>query len=372
MLDQFENWLTSTTGLTSVWWIEVFIIVFIALSLGYVVGKVFDVLERHAQDTQNAWDDALVCASRRPAVWLVWIVGVNFAAGVAARIMESQWSELVEPVNRIAVLFLGAMFLIQFIKRAEQNLVNPEYLSDPYDETTVRAIGKLSRASVIITVALIAMQMMGYSIGGVLAFGGIGGIAVGFAAKDLLANFFGGLMIYLDRPFSVGDWIRSPDKEIEGTVEDIGWRLSRIRTFDKRPLYIPNSVFTQISVENPSRMFNRRIYETIGVRYGDIAVMEPIVAEVRDVLVNHSEIDNQQTLMVNFNQFSNSSLDFFIYTFTKTTNWVEFHRIKQDVLLKIASIIDAHGAEIAFPTRTVHVAESRPEPGDDKATAASN
>ncbi|HAD08044.1 MAG TPA: mechanosensitive ion channel protein MscS [Porticoccaceae bacterium] len=368
MLDTFESWLTSTTGFASIWWIEVFIIVFIALLLGYIVGKVFDVLERHAQRTHNAWDDALVCAARRPAVWLVWIVGINFAAGLAARIMESQWSELVEPVNRVAVLFLGALFLIQFIKRAEQNLVNPDYLSDPYDETTVRAIGKLCRASVIITVVLIAMQMMGYSIGGVLAFGGIGGIAVGFAAKDLLANFFGGLMIYLDRPFSVGDWVRSPDKEIEGTVEDIGWRLTRIRTFDKRPLYIPNSAFTQISVENPSRMLNRRIYETIGVRYDDVGVIQPIVAEIKDMLTNHPEIDDQLTLMVNFNKFAASSLDFFIYTFTKTTDWVEFHRIKQDVLLKVASIISAHGAEIAYPTSTVHLVEPEPEPVGQAAT----
>ena len=90
-----------------------------------------------------------------------------------------------------------------------------------------------------------------------------------FAAKDLLANFFGGLTIYLDRPFAVGDWIRSPDREIEGTVERIGWRLTLIRTFDKRPLYIPNAVFTTIAVENPSRMHNRRIYETIGIRYDD-------------------------------------------------------------------------------------------------------
>ncbi len=360
MFDKFETWLTSTTGLTSVWWIEVFIIVFIALLLGHVVGRVFDVLERQAQRTCNAWDDALVCAARRPAVWLVWIVGVNFAAGLAARIMESQWSDLVEPVNRLAVLFLGALFLIHFIKRAEQNLVNPEYLSDPYDETTVRAIGKLGRVSVIITVVLIAMQMMGYSIGGVLAFGGIGGIAVGFAAKDLLANFFGGLMIYLDRPFSVGDWVRSPEKEIEGTVEDIGWRLTRIRTFDKRPLYIPNSAFTHITVENPSRMLNRRIRETIGVRYDDIDSMEAIVAGVKEMLIRHPEIDNEQTLMVNFNQFGASSLDFFIYTFTKTTDWMEFHRIKQDVLLKIAAIIRAHGAEIAYPTSTIHLAEPLP------------
>ena len=274
--------------------------------------------------------------------------------------MESEWSELVEPINRVAALFLGALFMVQFIARAEQNLINPDYLSDPYDETTVRAIGKLGRASVIITVVLIAMQLMGYSIGGVLAFGGIGGIAVGFAAKDLLANFFGGLMIYLDRPFSVGDWVRSPEKEIEGTVEDIGWRLTRIRTFDKRPLYIPNSVFAHITVENPSRMLNRRIRETIGVRYDDIDAMAAIVTRVKDMLMQHPDIDHELTLMVNFNQFAASSLDFFIYTFTKTTDWVEFHRIKQDVLLKIAAIISAHGAEIAYPTSTVHLAPSVP------------
>ena len=199
------------------------------------------------------------------------------------------------------------------------------------------------------------MQVFCYSISGLLAFGGIGGLAIGFASKDLLANFFGGLMLYLDRPFKVGDWVRSPDKEIEGTVEDIGWRLTRIRTFDKRPLYIPNSVFNSISVENPSRMLNRRIYETVGIRYDDIDKMAVIVEDVRNMLRAHEEIDQSQTLIVNFNAFSASSVDFFIYTFTKTTNWVRFHEIKQDVLLKMSEILSGHSAEIAFPTSTVHV-----------------
>mgnify|MGYP003637482955 FL=1 len=225
------------------------------------------------------------------------------------------------------------------------------------DETTVRAIGKLLRASVIITAVLIAMQVFGYSISGLLAFGGIGGLAVGFAAKDLLANFFGGLMLYLDQPFKVGDWVRSPDKEIEGTVEDIGWRLTRIRTFDKRPLYIPNAIFNSISVENPSRMLNRRIYEKVGIRYDDISKMGVIVDDVRKMLREHAEIDQNQTLIVNFNAFAASSVDFFVYTFTKTTNWVRYHEIKQDVLLKVSDIILSHSAEIAFPTSTVHVPE---------------
>ena len=343
-----------------VWVAQLFIIVLVALSLGHLLHKVIDRLESRTAKTKTVWDDAFVEACRRPAVWLVWIIGINFATGVAASKMNSPVLALIEPANRLAVIFLGALFLNNFIKRAENNLINPAFISDPVDPTTVRAVAKLLRASVLITAILISMQLFGYSISGLLAFGGIGGIAVGFAAKDLLANFFGGLMIYLDRPFSVGDWVRSPDKEIEGTVEDVGWRLTRIRTFDKRPLYIPNAVFANISVENPSRMTNRRIYETVGIRYADIATMESIISEVTQMLIQHKEIDSEQTMIVNFNRFSASSLDFFIYTFTKTTDWVKYHNIKQDVLLKVAKVIDTNGAEIAFKTSTIHI-EKKPE-----------
>ena len=171
----------------------------------------------------------------------------------------------------------------------------------------------------------------------------------------LLSNFFGGLMIFLDRPFGVGDWIRSPDRDIEGTVESLGWRLTTIRTFDKRPLYVPNAAFLSIAVENPSRMSHRRIYETIGVRYDDANQIQTIVERVKAMLEQHPDIDSSQTLMVNFNQFSPSSLDFFIYCFTKTTVWTEYHAVKEDVLLKAYELITHLGAEVAFPTRTLHL-----------------
>ena len=236
----------------------------------------------------------------------------------------------------------------------------PDRMVKPMDPTTVGALGRLVRLILLVIIIMIVMQNYGYSISGILAFGGIGGIAVGFAAKDILANFFGGLMIYLDRPFKVGDWIRSPDKQIEGTVEDIGWRQTRIRTFDKRPLYVPNATFANISVENPSRMTNRRIYEYVGVRYDDSAQLTGIIAEVKSMLLAHPEIDTKQTLIVNFDRFGPSSLDFFIYTFTKTTNWIRFHEIKQDVMVNVMNIIEKNGASIAFPTTTVHLASQPP------------
>lgn len=354
-MQQLEEWLIGFTGEAYLLIAEIFLIVLAAMVMGFLAGRLFDFLQKHAAMTANFWDDAVVDACRRPVVWAIWILGVNSAAAIAARQADSEWYALLAPTNRVVIIFLAAMFLLNLIKRVERNLVHPDYTSDPMDETTVKAVGKLLRASVIITATLIAMQAFGYSISGLLAFGGIGGLAVGFAAKDLLANFFGGLMIYLDQPFKVGDWVRSPDKEIEGTVEDIGWRLTRIRTFDKRPLYVPNSVFNSIALENPSRMFNRRIYETVGIRYQDIDEMAGIVADVKQMLCDHPEIDQEQTMIVNFVSFGASSINFFVYTFTKTTKWVTFHEVKQDVLLKISDIVASHGAEIAFPTSTVHI-----------------
>jgi len=138
-------------------------------------------------------------------------------------------------------------------------------------------------------------------------------------------------------------------------VENIGWRQTTIRKFDKRPVYVPNAVFTTASVENPSRMSHRRIYETIGLRYDDLDRMEAITDEVREMLTTHPEIDENQTLMVQFNAFNASSVDFFIYCMTHTVNWQRYHEVKQDVLLKIHEIVGKNDAQIAYPTRTLKV-----------------
>ena len=340
-------------------WIgQVFLVVLGVVVLNFLQRRLLDRVHSRAQASANPWDDALIGALRRPLSVLIWIIGLAFAAQIVRQQASLPLFQMVGPVRDVGVIATIAWFLIRLIRNLEEGIVQRKQTrGEAVDRTTVDAIAKLLRVSVLITAVLVVLQTLGFSISGVLAFGGIGGIAVGFAAKDLLANFFGGLMIYLDRPFAVGDWINSPDRQIEGTVEEIGWRLTRIRTFDKRPIYVPNSVFASIAVVNPSRMSHRRIYETIGVRYADAERMDAITRDVEAMLRGHEAIDARQTLMVHFNAFGPSSLDFFVYTFTKTTVWAEYHRIKQDVLLKIYAIIRAHGADIAFPTRTVHLAE---------------
>ena len=328
--------------------------------LGHLlITRLLGQLHRSADRSAMRWDNVLTDALMRPSKWAIWLLVVYLSLGLFEG--ADQLRTLVRQAADTALILLLAWIAQRALKGAEAELLSEhrgKRQSD--DRATIRASLRLIRISVGIVVLLMVLQSLGVSVSGLLAFGGIGGIAVGFAARDLLANFLGGLSIYLDRPFTVGDWIRSPDREIEGTVEDIGWRMTRIRTFDQRPLYIPNSIFSSVAVENPSRMNNRRIYETIGIRYDDVAVMGRIVADVKAMLESHEAIDLSRTLMVNFVACGPSSLDFFIYAFTKTTDWATFHAIKQEVLLKVLSIISAQGAEVAFPTRTL-LLDSEPD-----------
>lgn len=343
------------------WIVRVFLIVLATLLVNYFMRKLFDRLAKNAAKTKTRFDDMLIYTARKPVRVFVWVEGILLAADVVRGVSEEPVFALIDPIREVSFITIFAWFAVRVVRKGEEAVQQPGVLEKPMDATTASALGKLLRLSVIITTSLVVLQALGFSVSGILAFGGIGGIAVGFAAKDLLSNFFGGLMIYMDQPFRVGDWVRSPDQDIEGTVENIGWRLTCIRTFDKRPLYIPNATFASISVENPSRMTNRRIKETIGVRYDDADKVGDIVRDVKDMLEKHPEIDTNQTLMVNVNTFAASSIDFFIYTFTKTTNWVKYHEIKQDVMLKIIDIVQKNGAEFAFPTQTLHM-KHQPEP----------
>ncbi len=351
---QLASWISLNKEYS--WMAEIFLVLMVTGFLSLMVGFALRVIGKSFDKTRTEWDNIALEAAYKPSKVLVWVIGVSYAVGVIAEESQAEIFKDISNIRDVAVVFMLAWALNRFITAGEEYYIRArQEQGKVVDITTADAVTKLLRIAVHISMALIAMQNLGISISGLLAFGGIGGIAVGFAAQGLLANFFGAMIIYFDKPFKVGDWIRSPDKSIEGTVEEIGWRMTTIRTFDKRPLYVPNAVFTEIVVENPSRMRNRRIYEIVGIRYDDIGQMNAITDAVRDMLKNHEAIDTTQTLIVNFDKFNASSCDFFVYTFTKTTDWVKFHEIKHEILLKIADIIEEHKAEIAFPTQTLHM-----------------
>lgn len=331
-------------------------VVLLVVVFNLVLRFVLHRIELATKYTDSPWDDALIHAARRPLSVLAWVVGAAYAVQIIHKEKGVFFFDLIAPMRDIAIIACGAWFLFRLIHNVAQNVLSTRAQDgESVDSTTIDALSKLSRFAVIVISVIMAMHVLGFSVSGVLAFGGLGGIAVGFAARDILANFFGGLTIYMDRPFVVGETIRSPDKALEGVIEHIGWRLTTIRSLNKSAIYVPNALFTTIVVENVSRMTNRRINETIGLRYTDIAAMAAIVNDVRTMLAAHPEIDPAIRPGVNFDRFADSSLNFTVNAFTLTTDGARFQETKQEILLKIAEIVARHGAEIAFPTRTLHI-----------------
>ncbi|MDP6190050.1 MAG: mechanosensitive ion channel family protein [Gammaproteobacteria bacterium] len=330
---------------------KIILLLVLVISAQWMTGRWMQRFAKHQEESVLH----MLQAARRPLLAGVWLLGLSWISDVISTTYPVWPASFLTTIREPLIVVLLTWFFVRLITVLQALLVRPTDSRLAWDVGTAEAVGKVIKIVLVISALLILMQLFGLSVSGVLAFGGVGGIAIGFAAKDMLANFFGGLMIYMDRQFSVGDWIRSPDKDIEGTVEHIGWRVTRIRTFEMRPLYVPNATFTNISVENPSRMSNRRFYETFGLRYADRAQADAIVADVKQMLSTHQAVDTNQTLMVNVNQFNQHSVDFFVYCFTKTTAWTEFHVIKQELLQAIGELVEKHGAEFAFPTQSLFI-----------------
>jgi len=338
--------------------IRLLLVLVATVAAHFVVLRLLQHAEVVASRTENVWDDSLVAAARRPLPVLIWLAGISFALHLIHLQTGEQLLEYIPSARDIAVMICTAWFLFKLIRELANNVVASKQAGDEVDRSTVDALSKISRISVVVVTVLAVMQTMGFSISGLLAFGGMGGIAIGFASKDLLANLFGGLMIHLDRPFNVGELVRSPDKQIEGRVERIGWRQTRIRSLDMTLIYVPNALFTSNVLENPSRMSHRRIRETVGLRYDDLGKIAAIVEEIKAMLKNHPDVDNNQETIVAFDQFADSSLNLILQVFCKTTRLVPFHTVKQEILLKVADIIARNGAELAFPTRTLYLNET--------------
>ncbi len=253
-------------------------------------------------------------------------------------------------VAAIVILIIWQIFLLV-------NLSERIQIAKGNDLTSVRMMSRIIKTAIVCVFIIIFGEKLGFSVSGLLAFGGLGGIIIGMASKDILSNFLSGIMLFYNRQFNIGDWISSPDREIQGTVKEIGWRITKIQTFDNRPLYVPNSLFSSISVENPGRMTNRRIKTSVGIRRQDADKLRAIVDTIRTLIEHNEQIDQTQTILVYFDGFGDSSLNILVYCFTKTTKWAEWLAIQQDIYLDIIDIIHTHGAELAYHTQTLEVSK---------------
>ena len=235
------------------------------------------------------------------------------------------------------------------------------------DATLGRMVARLLKAGICLCAMLLFGEYLGISFAGLLTFGGIGGIAIGLASKNILGNFFSGLMLYFDRPFDIGDWVKSPDRKVEGTVLEIGWRMCKIMTFEHYPLYVPNEVFSSICIENVGRISSYRIKLQVGLRYEDADKVQAVTEGIEKMLQEDEGIDKGQTLLVCFNEFADSSLNIMVYCYARTANWERFMLIQHRVYLKIIKVVHGLGADFAFPTRTLYLEKDDASPAQGAA-----
>lgn len=335
--------------------VEATFILLITIVIAVIQIYAFKKMHQSLTQKHKLWEKAIVNALHKPLQGFIWVIGLLFSIDLLSGYSANTFIfQIIPVVRKVLVISILVWFLLSFIKEIEKALLVSGSSKRHLNKTTVRAISQVLKVIVLITCTFIILQTtLGVGASAILAFVGGGSITIGFAAKEMLSNFFGGLMIFLDRPFSLGDRIRSADGNTEGYVEEIGWRLTKIKTLEKVPLYVPNSYFLNTNVENQSRMTNRRIKTTVGIRYQDVKKVLAIVREIETMLKSHQGIDQNCTVMARLIEFGSSSLDVLIYAYTKATGFEEFTAVQQDIFFKVLEIVEEFGAECAFPTSTL-------------------
>lgn len=220
----------------------------------------------------------------------------------------------------------------------------------------IEMIHKLVSIALWILFFLSALQIFHVDVLPLLAFGGIGAATLGFAAKDVLGNFLSGGMLAVTRPFSRGDKIFLPDRQLEGDVEEIGWYFTSIRDKDKRPIYFPNALFSSAAVINLTRMTHRRIYEVLHVAYDEAAHVLSFTDILRKLLRDCPAIDSMAPILVYWDATSDYSLEIVVDVYTKVIDSEEYVLVKEQVLKLIHSAIQKSEVSLSYPTSQVHFA----------------
>ena len=331
-------------------------VLLLALLTKRVIAHIFTKsLTAAAEKTTSQLDDLLLKSIKKPVELLVVVVGLYISLAILQ--LPSEPTDLKQLGNNIVqglLMFNIAWGCYNMVSLLEHWLYHWAKKTDStLDDHLVPFIRKTLRVFIVILAFMFLVQNLGYSISGLLASLGLGGLAVALAAQDSLSNIFGSIMILLDRPFTIGDWIKAG--EMEGVVEEIGFRSTRIRTFSKTMITVPNSVLMNMSIDNFSRMPKRRIKLTVGVTYDTSPTqMRQAVAAIKKLLREHPAI-HQDFFLVNFTDFGASSLDIMVYCFTTSTVWGEYLDAREDVCLKIMETLEEMGLEIAFPSQTLYL-----------------
>ena len=367
----FPNWAQREVAGIAVWQ---FVSAFVLILLGLVLKKVSDLtFERKLipllEKTPFAIDNLLASAISKPLGYLFLLGGVSGALAVLPLPAEPNVRGFVFGALKVLAAALLLWFLFRVVDVVVEHLGRlAERTESKLDDQLLPLVRKALKATIGVVCFVWVIQLLGYSVSSLLAGLGIGGLAVALALQDTLANFFGSIFIFLDRPFTVGDWIKVAGTE--GTVEQIGFRTTRIRTWPATLVSIPNKTVANEVIDNWSRMPKRRVSQAIGVTYETRAdQMQNAVSAIRGILEGDEGVD-QEFMLIRFTDFGEFSLNILVYYFTRDITWDEHLATKERVNLAIMSMLEELGLSIAFPTRTIHLREGADRSGHARADEA--
>lgn len=297
-------------------------------------------------------DDKIIDALIPPIKLIPIILGIFFAAGYMD--LEADAQAFVMKIERSLIAFTMFWAIHRTADPLSHGLKKLEKI---LTKTMMQWIFKFLKVIVIFIGAAVILEIWGIAVGPLLAGLGLFGAAIALGAQDLFKNLIGGITIIAEKRFHPGEWIKV-DGVVEGTVEDIGFRSTKVRRFDKAPVHVPNSQLSDAVVTNFSRMTHRRIKWKIGVKY-DASVEQ--LQQIRDGIVGELETNeafapaNEVSTFVRVDSFNDSSIDFLVYCFTKTTNWGEWLEIKEAFAMKIKEIVAEAGTDFAFPSQSIYL-----------------
>ena len=318
-------------------------------------------LKKATSFTATTIDDKILQVLEGPLKFAFIILGLYiafFVAGVS--------NPFVDQLIKSLVIFLIFWLLYNSVIVLDESIYR---FARKFGKELYREIGAFFIKTLkifIVAIGLVSiLQVWDINVSAFLASLGLGGLAFALAAKDTAANLFGGLSILADRALKIDDWIKVGG--VEGTVEDIGLRTTKIRTFEKSLVTVPNQIIANNPIENFSRRNIRRIKMRVGLVYSTThEQMKAILNDIRNMLQSHPGIAQDATLLVNFDEFEDSSLSIFIYCFTNTAEWAKYLAIKEDVNLKIMEIVQRHGSDFAFPSESIYIEKLPKNEADEK------
>jgi MscS family membrane protein len=334
-------------------------LIFLAFLLvrGLFTGFVFRIISNFSAKTKTEVDNYILQAFENPLRAFIVIIGVYLSLTYLP--LNDYQQLLLVQFFRSALIVLTAWGAYNLTDNYAHKIIGEKF---KLDQILTSFLSKMSKFIVIALAVSVIVQEWGYDINGFIAGLGLGGLAFALAAKDTLANIFGGVVIIVDKPFSVGDWIYTPS--VEGTVEEVTFRSTKIRTFANALVTVPNSELANQPITNWSRMKKRRITFHLGVTYTTPQdKLRKCVRAIRSMLETHPEI-HRETIFVRFERFSDSSLDIFLYFFTNTTVWSEYLAVREEINFKILEILEQEGVSAAFPSRSIYFENPIPKGSD--------